>query len=467
MSNKEGAGKESQVKKQRPPQPVAEGLEAQQTGLDAAAAVHKAMAMPRPPLEPGEILALQRTAGNQAVQRLLADEWIGADSQKMPGLQGITADAGGGALAVQETRPPSLQRDNGDEAVSSFLGRSGNFPLNINRNIPVGGYIVGLQLNGQLQWSPFTVNLTGDQNRFVMNEGEEERANIRFSSDRLESFGVDLGSVAAELDSRGLTEASGEAGPVRVSWNRDERRLTARLDVLGFVWPPEMQALIEGVVEVTSDFSISFIIPEEEGAAIQLAGYSADLGVAVGPEQLRAIAELSIETTREEGLEYTTASGRVAVEVNVMGIEETFEIYEDEASGADLHLRHERQLVQTALRVAFAGTYPEIELWDPERRTAASMNELWRTFNFWYRDGYLEAQRRLIARYAEHDVENVRMHDGSGRIPIDIRGLGRIGIDPYCRENIRQVILPHPDPPGARIVNELWSNFIHPFEGSA
>ena len=172
MSNKEGAGKESQVKKQRPPQPVAEGLEAQQTGLDAAAAVHKAMAMPRPPLEPGEILALQRTAGNQAVQRLLADEWIGADSQEMPGLQAITADAGGCALAVQETRPPSLQRDNGDEAVSSFLGRSGNFPLNINRNIPVGGYSVGLQLNGQLQWSPFTVNLTGDQNRFVMNEGE-------------------------------------------------------------------------------------------------------------------------------------------------------------------------------------------------------------------------------------------------------------------------------------------------------
>lgn len=71
MSGKEQSGKEIKVAKQQKSPPAAEGLEPQLTQNDAIEAAHKVKVLPRPQLNPKELLALQRMVGNRAVQRLI------------------------------------------------------------------------------------------------------------------------------------------------------------------------------------------------------------------------------------------------------------------------------------------------------------------------------------------------------------------------------------------------------------
>jgi hypothetical protein len=59
--------------KQPQPQPGTPGLEGLIQGVNPAAALQKAQAAPPPALRTEDVLSLQRTGGNQAVQRLLAD----------------------------------------------------------------------------------------------------------------------------------------------------------------------------------------------------------------------------------------------------------------------------------------------------------------------------------------------------------------------------------------------------------
>jgi hypothetical protein len=448
MAGKEQSGKDKQVTKQPKPQPTAEGLDPQLAQAEAVSAAQKIMAMPRPPLDPDEILALQRTVGNQVVQRILDGEEVG------PG-QSISPMAG----------PDAIQRTNG--GLADALSRGGTVPVNIARSVPFGGYAANIELHGQVRINPFSISLTGEPNGITITEGEEQRAQLQFRQDgSFQSLGVDLGDHALELDEEGRVTAESELGPVSMEWDGESEQLSVTLDVLGAVWPRAMQEMVEDVGEVTSDFNLTLNVPSE--GAISLANIGMDLGISFGPEQVRAVAEFSVSTTYEEGLEYTEASGNVEVQINVFGIEETIPLYEDAASGTDLGIRHERQLVQTALRYAFLETYRDIQAEEAApRRSDVALRDLQAGFNVWYEQGYGRARQSIIDRYAEQEIEEVRMHDGSSRRPLTSIGPGQVTMDTFCRENIRQVILPHPDPPGGEAVRAVWDNLLQPhFAGS-
>ncbi len=443
MAGKEQPGKDKQATKQPKPQLVAEGLDPQQAQAEAVGAAQKVMAMPRPPLDPDEILALQRTVGNQVVQRILDGEEVGPGRSIFP-----------------ITSPDVVQRTNG--GLADALTRGGTVPVNIARSVPFGGYAANIELHGQVRLNPFSISLTGEPNGITINEGEEQRAQLQFRQDgSFQSLGVDLGDHALELDEEGRVNVDSELGPVSISWDGESEQLSVTLDVLGAVWPRAMQEMVEDVGEVTSDFNLTLNVPSE--GAISLANIGMDLGIEFGPEQVRAVAEFSVSTTYEEGLEYTEASGSVEVQINVFGIEENITLLEGAGSAADLGMQHERQLVQTALRSAFLETYRDIQQEVPgARRTDAAIRALQSNFNDWYLRAYRLAQQSIIDRYAEREIEDVRMHDGSSRRPLTSIGPGQVTMDPFCRENIRQVILPHPDPPGGEAVRAVWDNLLQP-----
>ncbi len=441
MSTKEQAGTKQKAVQQQKSKAVTEGLEQSPAQAEAVAAAQKVLAFPRPPLDPDDILALQRTAGNRVVQRLLEDH---------PSLQPI--------VLASVTSPTMVQRTNGD-GLAELLTQGGTIPINIQRSIPFGAYAANLELHGAVQINPFEIRVTGEPNGITITEGEEERATLLFREDGdFHSLGFNLAGQGARLDEEGRFTAESELGPVSLAWDGEDRQLSVTLDVLGVVWPPEMQAMVEDVGEVTSDFNLVFNVPEE--GPITLGHIGMDLGIAFGPEQVRTIAELSIGTTYEEGLEYTEASGNVEVQINVFGIEETITLYDDAASGADLGIRHERQLVQTALRYAFLETYREIQTVDEaEMREDIALRDIQRGFNEFYGYAYRRARNDIIERYAEHEIDNVRMYDGSDRRPVTTFGINPI-LEGECRNNITQVILPHPDPPGSNMVTIVWNRAL-------
>ncbi len=88
-------GKTSQESK-RPPK---QGLQESQGQLETAEAVEayqRAVASPPPPLNPEDVLALQRNVGNQAVQRLLHDRQQGPNlesGQPVPDVQRVDGDS--------------------------------------------------------------------------------------------------------------------------------------------------------------------------------------------------------------------------------------------------------------------------------------------------------------------------------------------------------------------------------------
>lgn len=76
---------EHDVKRQKPqpPEQTAQGLDGlTQTAVDPSVALQRAMAAPPPAIKPGDILSLQRAAGNKALQRLIAQRKQMGDSSK-------------------------------------------------------------------------------------------------------------------------------------------------------------------------------------------------------------------------------------------------------------------------------------------------------------------------------------------------------------------------------------------------
>ena len=387
--------------------------------------------------------------GTTAGKRLLAHELTHVVQQMQDVTLGLT-----GASAV-------IQRVNGEEETPS--ARQGVFPVNWDRSFSVGNYTVNVRVQGELQWSPFSIRITGEENGIFIREGDEERASLRFGPEaEFQSLGVDTGTISAEFDREGLTTAGAEFGPATVEYERESRQVTITLDVLGAVWPQAMQDLVEGVGEVTSEFTLVFHLPERE-STVRLASIGMDLGLTLGPEQLRAVAELSISTEyAESGLETTTAEATVEIQINVFGIEETIPIYEDAARAGNIYTLHEEQLKQLALRAAFNQTYcdlPGTEGKSP-RQAASWLHE---GFNLWYRRAYQRARERVIEHYTEDGFTGVDVYD-SNLQPLSLWPDARVIVDGRCREIIRQVILPNPDPPGREIVRAIWDTVIYPYE---
>lgn len=120
-------------------------------------------------------------------------------------------------------------------------------------------------------------------------------------------------------------------------------------------------------------------------------------------------------------------------------------------------LRHERQSIQTALRYAFLETNREIQTVDEDAMLEdVALHDIQRGFNEFYGYAYRQARIDIIRRYAGHEIENVRMYEGSKRRPVATLGTSPI-TERECRINITQVILPQPAPPGSNMVTTVWN----------
>jgi hypothetical protein len=392
--------------------------------------------------------------GTTAGKRLLAHELTHVVQQTQDVSLGLT-----GASAV-------IQRVNGEEETPS--ARQGVFPVNWDRSFSVGNYTVNVRVQGELQWSPFSIRITGEENGIFIRDGDEERASLRFGpGGEFQSLGVDTGAISAEFDREGMTTAGAEFGPATVEYERESRQVTITLDVLGAVWPQAMQGLVERVGEVTSDFTLVFHLPEGE-STVRLASIGMDLGLTLGPEQLQAVAELSISTeSAVSGLETTTAEATVEIQINVFGIEETIPIYEDAAKAGNIYMLHEAQLKQLALHAAFQRTHGDerflaIDEETPPNEVCRAARWLQDAFNGWYVQAYTLARQRVIEQYTEEGFTDVEVYDSNLR-PLELWPNARVIVDRRLREIIRQVIL-QTDHPGHEIARGIWDHFIYPYE---
>lgn len=178
--------------------------------------------------------------GNRVVQRILDSD---------PDLRPT-------ALA-SATTPTMVQRTNGD-GLAEFLAQGGTISINIQRSIPFGAYAAYTKLHGQAQINPFQINLTGEPDGSTLTEGEEERATSLFREDgEFHFLGFDLAGQGARLGEQGRFTASSELGSISLALDGEDRQLSVTLDVLGVIWLPEMQAMVESVGEVTSDLKWS------------------------------------------------------------------------------------------------------------------------------------------------------------------------------------------------------------------
>ncbi len=98
----------------------------------------------------------------------------------------------------------------------------------------------------------------------------------------------------------------------------------------------------------------------------------------------------------------------------------------------------------------------------PTRRQDVAIRQLRSNFNDWYLRAYRLARQSILDRYAEEEIEEVRMGDTSElRRPLTNITPGQPAtVNSYCRERIRQIIRPHPDPPGQAAVNTVWNRVI-------
>ena len=220
-----------------------------------------------------------------------------------------------------------------------------------------------------------------------------------------------------------------------------------------------MQEIVEAVGEVTSDFNMTFARREGE---VVLANIGMDLGLRLGPDQVHALAELSIATAYpEEGPATTTAEGEVSFHMNICGIEQDITVAEGEGRSGDIHTRHEQQLRQFALREAFNQTYndlPGTEGMSIEN----TRNYLLTEFNTWYRETYGRLQRRVVDYYTEEGYDNASDIMHSNLTPLSIFAGPTVIVETWARVIIQQVILSHPEPPGIEVVHAVYNSIILP-----
>lgn len=357
------------------------------------------------------------------------------------------------ALTLQRA---TVRRVDGEEGASSF-------PINLDRTIPLSsGYSAHLRLQATLLWNPFSIRVDGDDNGLVIQEDGEDRFNLRFGTGgEFQELGIDTGSASAAFGPEGLEETGAEMGPLSV--NVEGREVTVTFDALGAVWSEAMQEMVEDVGEVTSDFNVTVQFPEEGDP--RLSSISADLGLTLGPEQLQALAELSISTEYgERGVTATTAEGEISIHVNVLGFEHDFTLVEGEGQAVSVGrfgMAYEQQIVEMALRYAFRETFDDVAGLDPSWSAHGRLRYLQSGFNTWYGEGYRVFHDRVLAHFAElqdMDPGDIELYESSRR-PLDIFANGII-VDRYCRQIITQRILPNPDPPGAQQVRGIWDNVI-------
>jgi hypothetical protein len=345
---------------------------------------------------------------------------------------------------IQKT-PDFVHRDLSDTIQrwppSGMVGNA--FPvLWDNRSNPwrVGEYRVAISLHGMLSLSPFGMEVTGDNDGIFITGAQT--LSLNFSSGEFRSF-----------------EGEVEAGPLSLEFDTEGEEASITVDVLGIVWSEEMQEIVERVGEVTSDFNMTFA---RRNGQIVLSNIGMDLGLQLGPDQVHALAELSIATEYpEEGPATTTAEGEVSIHVNICGIERDITVAEGEAQVGDIRTRHEQQLRQFALREAFNQTYNDRP--GTERMSAAQARSfLWSGFNFWYRETYDRSHRRVVDHYTAEGYDNTDDIIHSTLTPLSIFGGYSVIVEPWARGIIDQVIRRRPEPPGREVVDTIWNSVILP-----
>lgn len=360
--------------------------------------------------------------------------------------------------------PAAIQRDNGEEEGRTTEPRQGTFRIDWdNRSRPwrAGAYNVAVVLRGEGNWSPFGIQITGEGNGIYIREGNDDRVVLQFGATGFERLGVDTGAIAAEFDREGLQSGEVEMGALTVRYESPGRRATITFDVLGRLWGERMQELVERVGSVTSDFRMVFEFPQGE-QTVRLAEIGMDLGLGLGPEQLQAVAEMSVATVYpSSGAATTTAEATVRVNVDLWGIEREITVYESEAQAGNIRLFHENEFVQLALRTAFEQTYNDLPGTEGMRPDQAA-GYLLQGFNVWYRDAYQTLRRRAIEHYTERGFSNATDIHDSNRTPLGVFAGPRVVMDGRCRQIILQAILPQPDPPGATAVRGIWDSVIEP-----
>ncbi len=399
-------------------------------------------------LSPEDVRALQRSLPNSAIARL--------------------ATSGRAQAALRREMVRRVGPD-GDEG-----GTSPTFPINLDRAVPLGGgYQAHLQLQATLRWNPFALRVDGEDNGLRIEEDGEERANLRFGSGgAFRSLGVDTGQFSAGYSEEEGFDAGAEAGPVSASIEGREAEIT--VDALGIIWSQRMQEMVEEVGEVTSDFTFGFAFPT--GEDVRLTSAEADLGVSFGPEQARLLGELNIATQYgARGESVTAASGRLAVEVNVLGMERTFTLFEGEGRAASISrfgARYESTIVEMALRHAFGRTAADSGAAGDIASAEASVRYLVERFNGHYREGYTRVRQAVIDHFAgelEVEADSLRLMDTvdtSRGTPLNYvpRAVAdrfdAVTVNPYCRARVTSLILPDPDPPGAAEVDFVWNYVV-------
>jgi len=130
-------GKQATKKQAAKPETVAPEVQSLESA--AATAYQQAIAMPRPPLDPEKILTLQRTVGNQAVQRLLLENQSMKQSERSLDLAHITP--GGPQITTRsEGATPVLQRE---------VAQEGEEPAESTEEAPQAGQNLRLGLVDQ------------------------------------------------------------------------------------------------------------------------------------------------------------------------------------------------------------------------------------------------------------------------------------------------------------------------------
>ena len=348
---------------------------------------------------------------------------------------------------VQQTQPVGIVQRGLTDTIQRLpppghTGRS--FPINWdNRRNPwrAGRYRAAISLHGTLSISPFGIEITGDNDGLFITGGGQTTS-LNFSNGEFYSF-----------------EEEVEIGPLTLGLSTDDEEATITVDVLGIVWPEAMQDIVEAVGEVTSDFNMTFARREGE---VVLANIGMDLGLRLGPDQVHALAELSIATEYpEEGPATTTAEGEVSIHVNICGIEQDITVAEGEGRSGDIHTRHEQQLRQFALREAFNQTYNDLPGTEG-MSIEESRSYLLTGFNTWYRETYGRLQRRVVDYYTEEGYDNASDIMHSNLTPLSIFAGPRVIVETWARAIIQQVILRHPEPPGIEVVQAVWNSIILP-----
>ena len=362
---------------------------------------------------------MQQNYGNGHVQRVVDT----VHDQQAPGIQRDLSDT------IQRWPPEGQQ------------GRS--FPINWNNQgnpWDIGDYQAAISLHGMLSLSPFGVEVIGERDGLFITG--DQNFNFVFGEGEFRSF-----------------EGEVEAGPLSLEFSTEDAEATITVDVLGIVWPEQMQQIVSRVGEITSDFTMTFARRDGE---VVLSRIGMDLGLQLGPEQAHALAELSIATEyTEEGPATTTAEGSVSLHLNVCGVERDITLAEGEATVGDIRTRHEQQLRQFALREAFSQTYNDLP-GTQGMRTDQARSYLWSGFNTWYSESYNRLHRRVVEHYTEEGYDNADDIVHSNLTPLSIFGGPSVVVASWARGIIQQVILQDTDPPGSEVVHAVWNDIILP-----